>query len=424
MKVLQLSSDDFSGGAQRAAYRLHCALLHEQVDSRMRVLRHQTANDRVIAGRPPRSLKNKIITRGKRIFEDYRVRQFKTDNLIMHTFGSESAGLVDELNRDPAEVLNLHWISQLLSIKDIARLRKPIVWTFHDMWAFCGGEHVAPDQSDSRFRAGYLDNNRPAGESGPDLNREAWEAKRLAWATKKISVVTPSQWLAKCVRESVLFRDAPVHVIPNPLEMQELWRPMPRAFAKAALGLDLNKRFILAGSAGGMPHLKGEDLLRDALAKVVAQRARHDKAIELLIFGQYQPATSFDWPCPVHWLGPIRDDHVLATAYAAADVMVVPSRQDNLPNTAVEAQACGIPVAAFSIGGLPDIVKHQETGWLAPAFDTSDLASGIIWILDNPNRLDSLSQSARALALKKYANSVVAEQYQQAYEAAVSGSAS
>jgi glycosyltransferase involved in cell wall biosynthesis len=104
--------------------------------------------------------------------------------------------------------------------------------------------------------------------------------------------------------------------------------------------------------------------------------------------------------------------------------MVVPSRQDNLPNTAVEAQACGIPVAAFSIGGLPDIVKHQETGWLAPAFDTSDLASGIIWILDNPNRLDSLSQSARALALKKYSNSVVAEQYQQAYEAAVSGSAS
>jgi len=388
----------------------------------MRVLRHQTANDRVIAGRPPRSLKNKIITRGKRIYEDYRVRKFKTDNLIMHTFGSDSAGLVDELNRDPADVLNLHWISQLLSIKDIGCLQKPIVWTFHDMWAFCGGEHVTADQVDSRFRAGYFKNNRPTGESGPDLNREAWEAKRLAWANKKISVVTPSQWMAKCVRESVLFRDAPVHVIPNPLEMQELWRPMPRSFAKSALGLDLNKRFILAGSAGGMPHLKGEDLLRDALAKVVALRARHDKAIELLIFGQYQPATSLDWPCPVHWLGPIRDDHVLATAYAAADVMVVPSRQDNLPNTAVEAQACGIPVAAFSIGGLPDIVKHQETGWLASAFDTSDLANGIVWILDNPKRLDSLSQSARVLALKKYSNSVVAEQYQQAYEAAISGS--
>ena len=198
--------------------------------------------------------------------------------------------------------------------------------------------------------------------------------------------------------------------------MQELWRPLPRVFAKASLGLDLSKRFILAGSAGGMPHLKGEDLLREALAQVVSQRAAYDKPIELLFFGQYQPATSLDWPCPVHWLGPIRDDHVLATAYAAADVMVVPSRQDNLPNTAVEAQACGTPVAAFSIGGLPDIVKHQETGWLAPAFDTSNLASGIVWMLGDANRLEFLSNSARALALKKYANNVVAEQYQRVYE--------
>jgi glycosyltransferase involved in cell wall biosynthesis len=417
MRVLQLSSDDFSGGAQRAAYRLHGALLHHELDSRMRVLVRQTANDRVISGQAARDFAEKLTRRAQRLLHDYRLRQFKTDNLIMHTFGQESAGLVDELNRDPADVLNLHWISQLLSIKDIGRLTKPLVWTFHDMWAFCGGEHVVADHAASRFRTGYLADNRPARESGPDLNRAAWDAKRAAWARKKISVVAPSRWMAQCARESVLFRDAPIHVIPNPLEMRHLWRPLPKNFAKAALGLDVNKQFILAGSAGGMPHLKGEDLLREALGQVVSQ----SKPIELLIFGQYQPASNVNWPCPVHWLGPVRDDHVLATIYASADVMVVPSRQDNLPNTAVEAQACGIPVAAFSIGGLPDIVEHQRTGWLAAAFDTADLANGIAWILEDDQRRASLSSAARTRALATYADDVVAAQYKTVYQQAIHG---
>ncbi len=423
MKVWQLSSDDFSGGAQRAAYRLHSALLHSQTDSVMRVLTHQTNNDRVIAGRASRNVKQKIEARLQRLWLEHRTRRFKTENRIMHSFGEISAGLVAELNQCDADVLNLHWITQLLSIKDIGRLKKPLVWTFHDMWAFCGGEHVVPDHADSRFRVGYHHDNRPNGEAGPDLNRAAWEVKRAAWASKKIRVVTPSRWMAKCVQESILFRDAPVHVIPNPLEMQHLWRPLPKAHAKAALGLDPSKRFILAGSAGGMPHLKGEDLLREALAHVVAKSAGHLTEVELLIFGQYQPVTKVDWPCPVHWLGPIRDDHVLTIAYAAADVMVVPSRQDNLPNTAVEAQACGIPVAAFSIGGLPDIVQHQETGWLAPAFDTHDLATGILWILDDVNRWKVLSESARTRALNTYADNIIAEQYQEVYEASLSSTA-
>ena len=122
----------------------------------------------------------------------------------------------------------------------------------------------------------------------------------------------------------------------------------------------------------------------------------------------------------MHWLGPIRDDQVLATAYVAADVMVVPSRQDNLPNTAVEAQACGTPVAAFSVGGLPDIVQHKETGWLAPAFDTSDLARGILWILGDVKRWKVLSESARARALINYADSVIVEQYLEVYQESLS----
>ncbi len=420
MKVWQLSSDDFSGGAQRAAYRLHSALLHSQTDSVMRVLTHQTNNDRVIAGRAPRNVKQKIEARLQRLWLEHRTRRFKTENRIMHSFGEVSAGLVDELNQCDADVLNLHWVTQLLSIRDIGRLTKPLVWTFHDMWAFCGGEHVVSDEKDSRFRTGYLPENRPHGESGSDLNRRAWIAKRQAWNQQKFNIVTPSNWMEQCVRESVLFSNTSVTVIPNPLEMDHLWRPLPRAYARASLGLDPGKKFILSGSAGGMPELKGEDLLRDALAYIAAHTSDQKNSIELLIFGQYRPVNVAQWPCPVHWLGPIHDDHVLATLYSAADVMMVPSRQDNLPNTAVEAQACGTPVVAFSIGGLPDIVSHRQTGWLAPAFNTDDLAQGILWVLAEPERWRTLAANARAAALQKYSNEVVAAQYREVYAKAIS----
>jgi glycosyltransferase involved in cell wall biosynthesis len=426
MKVTQLSTDDFSGGASRAAYRLHVACSLTGIESTMRVLRHQTANARVIAGRAPRSLSEKIKNRLQTKWHQYSTRGFKTDNPIMHSFGQVSAGLVQELNQSQADVLNLHWIVNLLSIQDIGKLTKPLVWTLHDMWAFCGGEHVSPDELTSRFRQGYLAGNRPEGEAGPDLNRQAWEKKREAWAQQSFQLVTPGRWMAGCVRESVLFQNTPVHVIPNPLEMKHLWRPYPKDFARASLGLDQNKKYVLSGSAGGMPHLKGEDLLKRAMEKIAyvqaeANRSHTEKLsekIELLIFGQYQPSDAKQWPCPVHWLGPVRDDHIMALIYSAADVMAVPSRQDNLPNTAVEANACGIPVAAFNIGGLPDIVQQQKNGWLAPAFDTDQLAQGILWLLEDQERWYVLSQASRQLAVERYSPEVIVAQYLEVYEAA------
>jgi glycosyltransferase involved in cell wall biosynthesis len=283
------------------------------------------------------------------------------------------------------------------------------------MWAFCGGEHVAPDHAQSRFRQGYLADNRPQGESGPDLNRVAWEAKRLAWAQQKFAIVTPSRWMATCVAQSVLFREATVRVIPNPLDTELVWTPIDRQSARSRLGLTQNKAYVLFGSAGGMTQLKGEDLLRAAMPSVVA--ALGDE-VELLIFGQYAPA-GYDtavWPCRVNWLGPVHDDRVMACIYSAADVMVVPSRQDNLPNTAIEAHACGTPVVAFSVGGLPDIIEHHKTGWLAAPFDTEDLGRGIQWILSDRQRWQVLSKHARDNAVAKYSPSAVVPQYIDYYQ--------
>lgn len=417
MKILQLSTDDYSGGASRAAYRLHTALLQCGVDSRMRVLTHQTANDRVLAGKGSRSFSQKVKNKLRQKWREFGQRRFKSSNSVMHSFGDESASIVDEINASDVDVVNLHWVANLLSIEDISRITKPIVWTLHDMWAFCGGEHVVFDeQSNARFRVGYRLNNRPADESGPDLNRQTWERKRKAWANQLFNIVTPGRWMAGCVRGSALLGHHPVRVIPNPIELAHLWRPIDKQFARAVLGLAQDRQYVLSGSAGGMAHLKGEDLLREAF---IALKKTGQPIPDLLIFGQSRPAVSPDWPCEVHWLGRVNDDHVMRLIYAAADVMAVPSRLDNLPNTAIEAHACGIPVVAFNIGGLPDIVDHQQSGWLAPAFDTDSFAQGITWILQDSERWLRLSSQARKLVEQRFAPEVVVRQYLEAYQAAV-----
>jgi glycosyltransferase involved in cell wall biosynthesis len=216
----------------------------------------------------------------------------------------------------------------------------------------------------------------------------------------------------------LLFLDKKVNtlVITNPLDTELVWRPIPKIAARRLLGLEGQKIYVLAGSAGGMAKIKGEDLLPKLMAKI---ESIAPNAVELVVFGQAQPVVSSQWPCRVHWMGSVTDDSVMATIYSAVDVMIVPSRQDNLPNTAVEAQACGTPVAAFELGGLPDIGAHMKTGWLAPAFDLDHLASGILWMVQDHDRRSSLSDNSRASALGRYSPAIVAKQYCDAYDEAI-----
>ena len=301
-------------------------------------------------------------------------------------------------------------------------LRKPLIWTFHDMWPFCGGEHYSSDLPSARFRQGYRSDNRPSLERGPDLNRKTWNLKKTWWRNQHFDIVCPSRWLAQCARESVLFSDANIHIIPYAIETDKVWKPISREIARMKLGITSKKKIILFGALGGTKNqIKGADLLKAAIEEVIGQQ---DNSIELAIFGQDGRSSENTWPCPVYWLGEVKDEHALAIAYSAADVMVVPSRQDNLPNTAIEAQACGIPVVAFKIGGLPDIITHSQTGWLAQPFDASEMAFGIQWVLEDENRWNSLSELSRKNVLTKFSPQIIAQQYSKLYEMVIQNHAS
>jgi glycosyltransferase involved in cell wall biosynthesis len=412
MKILHISTGDSAGGAARAAYREHRALVDAGIDSRMLVLDRGSDDDRVAIVKLPLAvrLKNKLQNR----LMARKLRDWHTNNHIFHSFGRISAGLVDDLNASDVDIVNLHWISGILSIKDIGRLSKPIVWRLADMWAFCGAEHYEMDTPDARFRNGYLSGNRPVGERGPDINRLVWNEKRRSWKNQYFTITCTTNWLAKCARESLLLSNMPIHVIPNPLDIHEIWRPINKQAARIALNLPLDKKLILMGAAWGFGNpYKGFDLLIDAVKRITS---RNVDGFDLVVFGQEKPKEQVQYPCAVHWLGAVRDDRLLALAYSAADVMVVPSRQEAFGQTASEAQACGTPVVAFNNSGPVDIVIHRETGWLAKAFDTEDLAKGILWVLSDEKRWGKLSRLAREKAVERFSLGVIAEQYRQIYE--------
>lgn len=313
------------------------------------------------------------------------------------------------INKSDADIVHLHWLcAEMMSIEDIGRIQKPVVWTLHDMWAFCGAEHIS---SDNRWREGYTTTNRPAHESGFDLNRWVWSRKRKAWK-KPIQIVTPSRWLADCVRQSALMHDWPVTSIPNAIDT-EIWQPVDRTQARKLMGLPQDAKLIAFGAmSGGQAHHKGFDLLLDALGHLRGQLP----GLEIIIFGQSRPKVVPDLGFPIHYTGHLHDDLSLRVLYSAADAMVIPSRMDNLPNTGVEALACGTPVVAFDTCGLPDIVAHQATGWLAKAFDTEDLARGIQWVLADEQRLSRMGQAGREYAVARFSYPVVAEQYKALYQ--------
>jgi glycosyltransferase involved in cell wall biosynthesis len=175
---------------------------------------------------------------------------------------------------------------------------------------------------------------------------------------------------------------------------------------------------LLFGADGGTSDpRKGFDLLIEALKYLRLQVEGTSLAsLELVVFGQSKPLSTPDIDFPIHYAGRLHDDVTLSLLYSASDLFLIPSRQDNLPNTGLEAHACGTPVVAFRTGGLVDIVDEGITGMLAKPFDPSSLASAIIYILQDSRRLVDLGRASRARALRLWDASVVANQYMKLYD--------
>jgi glycosyltransferase involved in cell wall biosynthesis len=414
MNVLILNFSDVEGGAARAAFRLHLGFHKIGLPSQMLVQNKRSDDRNVIAA--PSKLANK--------FEEIRETVY---NVPLRLYPRRNPGifstqwlpdsLLSKIQKIDPDIINLHWICKgFLQIETLPKLKKPIVWTLHDMWPFTGGCHYSEDCDRYTQSCGSCPQLHSHKES--DLSRWVWQRKAKAWKNLNLTLVSPSVWLAKCANSSSLCKDFRVEVIPNGIDTQK-YKPINRHWAREILNLPQDKQIVLFGGAGGTgDRWKGFNLLVPALQSL--SKSGWNDRIELLVFGSSQPENPIELGFKAHYLGKLADDISLAIVYVAADVFVAPSVYDNLPNTVMEACACAIPSVAFNIGGLPDMIEHCSNGYLAKPYETEDLATGIAWVLENKERYQKLSASAREKAEREFTLELQARRYLSLYNEVLS----
>ena len=225
MKISMVSYTDVVGGAYKAAYRIHQSLLESSIDSIMYCSR-QTSGDYSVIVPPGSYFKNASFIRTYLSYLPSKLANY--DSKALYSSALLPSKWPYRLNNDNSDLIHLHWINnEMLSIEDISKISKPIVWTLHDMWAFCGAEHYS---NETRFIEGYHNGNRIANQSRFDLNKWVWKRKLESWKSP-IEIVTPSRWLADCVKKSKLMCNWPITIIPYALDT-EFWKPIEKSIAR------------------------------------------------------------------------------------------------------------------------------------------------------------------------------------------------
>jgi glycosyltransferase involved in cell wall biosynthesis len=407
MKILHLSTSDIDSGGARAAYRLNQGLQLLECSSQM-LVRAKFGDDRSVLS------EKSILTKLSPPISSWPLQRYPKCDSGMFSSQWFPDTLATRVTQIEPDIINLHWVCNgFLRIETLPKFEKPLVWTLHDMWPFTGGCHYnqgCEKYQESCGSCPQLDSNKAA-----DLSRQVWQRKSKAWKNLNLTIVSPSKWLAECAQASSLFQDLRIELIPYSLDVQK-YQPIDRTLARNILGLPQDKQIVLFGAIGATSDpRKGFHLLLPALQKIGQSSAWQDK-LELAIFGASQPIYIPDYGFRTHYLGRLGDDISLALVYAAADVFVAPSIQDNLPNTVMEALSCGIPSVTFKIGGMPDMIEHEQTGYLATPFEVEDLAKGITWVLEDRDRYQRLQHNSREKSLKEFAPEVQAGRYLSLYE--------
>ncbi len=394
MRVLIVNTSERTGGAAIAANRLCQALNDNGVKATMMVRDKQTDSLTTVSVPCPR---------WHFLWERMRIllaNRFSRRNLWQADIANTGVDITTTKEFQEADVIHLHWINQgflsLDSIEKIIRSGKGIIWTLHDQWPYTAICHYA-DKCD-RYHDHCHDCPLLANPSRTDLSYQVFNKKQRLWSESGITLVGCSQWIADGARQSDLTRNLHITTIPNPIPA-DIFHPMPQAEVRRQLGLPTDKPLILFVCQKVTDERKGMKYLLEALKKV--------EGAELVVAGNN---TLGELPC--HAVGYIDDERQMAKYYAAADVFVTPSLQDNLPNTIAEAMSCGTPCVGFNVGGIPEMIHHQADGYVAQLRDADDLAEGIRYLLTHPE----LREAAAHTAAKTYNPSRVALAYIKEYE--------
>lgn len=411
---LHVSTADGGGGAALGARQLHQSLENAGIDSRMLVFRKGSKSPSVYpyhvhANKLERWLVRQSVRRDKRPLKPYQ----RSDTGYWSVNSAPYSPIARIINRMAPSLVHLHWVADgFLPIQQLARIQAPIIWTLRDMWAMTGGCHHAYDCDGFTRQCGRCPQLNSARED--DLSHSTWQRKRKDWARLNLTIVALSRWLADEARRSSLLGRHRIEVIPNGVDTTQ-FKPIDATTARHVLNLPQDKKVILFGAFySTQDKSKGFDLLQQTLRRISAER---DDLIGV-VFGADRPTDAPDVGMPISYLGTLHDTPALALAYASADVFVSPSRAESFNKTLTESMACGTPTVAFGLGGNPDIIDHEQNGYLAQPLDVEDLAQGITWTLNHANP-HTLRENARQKIMTHFEASQIARRYVHLYETLV-----
>ena len=408
MKVLFISTYDIQGGAAIAASRLLQAMRLAGCDVSM-VVRVKQGDDPAVFAAGSKTMNKARFYWERGII--YLHNRLSRKNLFDVSIANTGVPLTKLPAFKEADIIHLHWVNQgMLSVKEVRQILasgKKVVWTMHDMWPFTGICHHAGTCNAFTFGCSHCPYLKKP--SRKDLSYTVYRQKQTAYRKGDIIFTACSRWLGALAKLSPLTQGHKVTSIPNPIDT-DAYRPMDKNKVRTNLNLPLDKKIILFAAVKASDKRKGTDYLIEA-SGLIAQK-RND--LLFLIVGSRGEEIEKQLPLPAMSMGYLPPRR-MPELYSAADLFVTPSLYENLPNTIMEAMACGTPCVGFQTGGIPEMIAHGENGYVAQYKDAADLAEGILWVLQDELHA-TLSANARRKVEDKYSQEKVAQQYMEIYE--------
>ena len=413
MRVLIINTSERIGGAAIAANRLMDALRNNGIQAKMLVRDKQTENITVIG------LKKSLWSIWQFVWERiviWKANHFKQHNLFAVDIANTGTDITTYPEFKEADIIHLHWVNQgMLSLKDLKKILqsgKPIVWTMHDMWPCTGICHHARECDKYHkecHHCPYLYN----GGAKKDLSHQTFKKKKELYQLSPITFITCSQWLKERAGQSALLEQHPIVHIPNPIKTN-LFTPRNKVESRQKCNLPTDKKLILFGSVKITDKRKGIDYFIES-CKILAEK--HPELVNNLgvaVYGKESEQLKSLVPFQVYALDYISNEKELVNVYNAVDLYVTPSLEENLPNTIMEAMACGIPCVGFNVGGIPEMIDHLHNGYVADYKSAEDFANGIHWTLSE-SEYQSLSEESRRKVTSSYSESTIAKKYIEVY---------
>ena len=407
MRVLHISTNDTAGGAAIAAFRLHQALNRHGVKSKMLVAR-KFSHDQNVEVWPAPAPKSKSRIRQ---MIDSRLQQRHLQSLQpippnCYFNDCRSNYNLRDVRRtiDECDLVHLHWTAKFLDwptmLPELA-IAKPVVWTLHDFYPFSGIWHYPPSAKVS---------------DGLDkLNADVLEVKKSALGripSHRLHVVAPSSYMAGEAARSDLLGRFPISCIPHGLDT-DVFRPVDKRVAREALQIPSNANVVAFVADSLSDPRKGGPQLLSALSQI--------SIVDLLLTAGKSPLS--DSPIPNVHLGRLNSDRLLAQFYSAADLFICPSLQEAFGQTVFEAMACGVPVVGFRAGGIPDMVRPNQTGWLSDVGDSRQLADGINAAFADSTDRTTIAHNCRQVAVAEYDQAIQSRNLCSLYQKAIASRA-